>query len=53
MMKGRMSGPLAWRTGSSIVLFPSKFIIPCSIFDIVVPWFTPDSKDHATIANVK
>ena len=32
---------------------PSAFIIPCSIFDIVVPWFTPDPNDHPTIAKVK
>jgi len=48
-----MSGPLAWRTSSSFLLFPSKFIIPCSIFDIVVPWFAPDSNGHPTIAKVK
>ena len=44
MMKGRIRGPLACRTDSSILFFPSKFIIPCSIFDIVVPWFMNNSQ---------
>jgi len=35
-MKGRMRGPLIWRTGSSILLLPSTFIIPSGGVDIPV-----------------
>ena len=54
-MKGRTRGLLACRIGSSILLFPSKFIIPCSIFDIVVLCLgrPPNHRDSKIISGLK